>query len=39
MLSVSEKLDVDISGDGTVEYIGDPAVNSNISGDGSVRKK
>jgi len=39
VLAVTEKLDARISGDGSVEYTGNPAVTQNISGDGSVRKR
>lgn len=35
-LNVSEALDVEIDGSGTVEYYGDPEVNSDISGSGDL---
>jgi len=39
LLAVSDKLDVHVSGAGEVEYVGDPQVNEQVSGAGSVRKR
>jgi hypothetical protein len=38
IVNVSEKLDAEISGIGSVEYIGDPTVKQNLSGVGRVSK-
>ena len=38
LVKVSEKLDAEVSGSGSVEYIGDPTVNKTVSGAGEVKK-
>ena len=35
----TETLDVGISGDGTVRYVGDPTVTKNVTGSGTVEKR
>jgi hypothetical protein len=39
VLAVSDLLDVQVSGAGEVEYIGDPQVTQNVSGAGTIRKR
>jgi len=39
LVAVSDRLDVQVSGAGEVEYIGDPQVIQNVSGAGTIRKK
>jgi hypothetical protein len=39
VLAVSDKLEANISGVGSVEYLGDPVVRQHVSGLGSVRKR
>ena len=39
MVSVSDTVDVTISGSGSLPYTGDPTVQKNISGSGSVTKR
>jgi hypothetical protein len=39
VVSASETLKADVSGSGTIEYVGDPQVSQNISGSGSVRRR
>jgi hypothetical protein len=39
VVSVSEVLTADISGSGTIEYLGNPTVDSTVSGSGSVRSR
>jgi carbon monoxide dehydrogenase subunit G len=38
IVNVSDELDAKVSGSGSVEYVGDPTVNQDVSGAGRVRK-
>jgi hypothetical protein len=38
VVSVSDKLDVNVTGAGSIEYIGDPVVSKSVTGAGSIRK-
>ena len=37
-MNVSDALDAEVSGSGSVEYLGNPAINQDVSGAGEVRK-
>lgn len=39
LVNASQRLDVTISGTGSVEYLGDPAVSQDVSGTGEVQKR
>jgi hypothetical protein len=39
VVAVEDHLEVDVSGSGSVEYLGTPTVDSNITGSGSVNPR
>jgi hypothetical protein len=39
VVNVADELDVDVSGSGGVQYIGDPTVAESISGSGDITRK